>query len=85
MRELLLREATGAAKSKPTTPLGALLDIGPLQNSISLHAANAYFRIKNAHEVKLLMEYRLRVIRNAIARICLFGKKYKMSLSSGED
>ena len=54
LRGLMLRGATGAPKSTPTMALGALLGIGPLQNSILAAAAKTYYRIKNIPDIKLV-------------------------------
>ena len=86
----MLRGPTGAPKSTPTMALGALLGVGPLQNSILAAAAKTYYHIKNTSGIKLVRKMGPRELtsrsiidmpQERIPKTHIFDKKYKISIS----
>lgn len=94
IKGLVLKETVGAVRSTPAAHLGALLDDGPIKNTISVAAAQAFYRINNAQGAKLvkrngLSEFRSEEIQgmpsDRTLQIFLFEKRYKIYSLCTED
>lgn len=90
----MLREATLATKSIPRVVFGALLAIGPLENSTKTQAAKAYYWLKQLKGVKLTQENELKKLvkkenlelpSESTTREYLCEMGYSINLAARED